>query len=96
MIILQGITVPEFYSKVESIIENKLEELFQKERKRDLTNTFLSRKEVCKMLQISPPTLSEWSKQGLIKSQKIGNRVIYRAEDVDTAVTVQYKFRRNL
>lgn len=65
-------------------------------KKPDFPNTYLTRKEVCKLLQISLPTLNDWAKQEYIKSRKIGNKVLYKPQDIDSAVNFQYKFKRNL
>lgn len=50
------------------------------------TNKFYTRKEVTKMLDISLPTLHEWTKDGIIKAHRIGSRVRYKEEDVQNAL----------
>lgn len=54
--------------------------------KRDLT-VYLTRGEVAKQLQISLPTLHNYTKEGLIKSYRIGGKVRYKAEDIEKALT---------
>jgi excisionase family DNA binding protein len=49
--------------------------------------SLFSREETAKMLCISLPTLNEWTKQGIIKAFRIGNRVLYKLEDINDALT---------
>jgi len=51
-----------------------------------LQDELLSRKEVAVMLKISMTTLYHWTKNGLLKSYKIGNRVLYKRSEVESAV----------
>lgn len=84
MIILEGITTEEFFEKIESIIDKKLEEkLAQQNLKKDLTNRYITREEVSKLLRISLPTLTDWCKIGIVKSYKIGNRVLFKEFEID-------------
>jgi excisionase family DNA binding protein len=48
---------------------------------------YLSRKDVSKLLGISYPTLNEWSKKGILKAYRIGNRVLYKSNEVDESLT---------
>lgn len=48
--------------------------------------TYLSRKEVSKMLNVSYVTLNKWNKSGRLKAVGIGGRVLYRQEDIDNAI----------
>ena len=45
-----------------------------------------SRIATAEMLCISLPTLHEWTKQGVIKANRIGNRVLYKLEDINEAL----------
>ncbi len=46
-----------------------------------------SRMATAEILCISLPTLNEWTKSGIIKANRIGNRVLYRLEDINEALT---------
>lgn len=46
----------------------------------------LSRKETAKTLCISLPTLNQWTKDGVITAYRIGNRVLYKIEDIKSAL----------
>lgn len=47
---------------------------------------FLTRKETAKLLTVSLPTLSEWTKRGLITGYRISCRVRYKRSEVETAL----------
>ena len=47
---------------------------------------YLTRGEVATQLQISLPTLHNYTKEGLIKSYRIGGKVRYKAEDIEQAL----------
>lgn len=49
-------------------------------------NPLLSRKETAKLLCISLPTLNEWTKTGILKAHRIGNRVLYKEQEVIEAL----------
>lgn len=91
MIILQGITEQELLDKIEIIIEKKLKEIVVQDTKEDFK--YLTRKDVSKLLHITLPTLHEWTKEGLIPSYRIGNRVLYRSNEVEESITLR-KFKR--
>ena len=46
---------------------------------------FYTRKEVAKLLHVSLPTLNEYTKQGRLKSKRINRRVLYDANEIDSA-----------
>ena len=65
--------------------------VFQKEFKaikESLTTTpkFLTRDEVCKMLNVSKTCLHNWKRNGTLRPVGIGNRVLYKYEDVISSV----------
>ncbi|WP_262884008.1 helix-turn-helix domain-containing protein [Muricauda hadalis] len=42
----------------------------------------MTRKETAKLLCISLPTLNDWTKTGIVKAHRIGNRVLYKEQEV--------------
>lgn len=48
--------------------------------------SYLNRFEVVDLLKISLPTLSNWTKEGLLQSYRIGNRVLYREDEVNSSL----------
>ncbi|MFH4963883.1 helix-turn-helix domain-containing protein [Gaetbulibacter sp. M235] len=47
-----------------------------------------SRKQTAKKLCVSLPTLHDWTKEGIIRAYRIGNRVLYKKEDINQALTL--------
>ena len=47
---------------------------------------YLNRFDVVKLLKISLPTLSNWSKAGILQSYRIGNRVLYREDEINASL----------
>lgn len=84
-IILQGISTDD----LKKILREVLEESNQKESKPKQSLkpiSYLDRFEVAEMLKISLPTLNNWSKSGILQSYRIGNRVLYKQDEIDQAV----------
>lgn len=50
------------------------------------TETFLSRKEVAKLLKVSLPTLNEYTKEQRVKGYRIGARVLYKQSEVESSL----------
>jgi excisionase family DNA binding protein len=48
---------------------------------------YLTRNEVAELLKISLVTVHNWSKQGVLKSYGIGNRVYFKRSDIELAIT---------
>ena len=47
---------------------------------------YLTRLEVCELLNVSLVTLHTWNKNGKLKAYGIGGRVLYRQEDIENAI----------
>lgn len=47
---------------------------------------FYSRREVAKMLNISLPTLHEWTKNGVITAHRINTRIRFKHSDIEKAL----------
>jgi excisionase family DNA binding protein len=83
-ILLNGINVDELLERIGKLIDSRLNNPQAKELK--TRSQLLSRKEVSKLLKISYPTLADWTKEGWLQSYKIGNRVLYKLEEVEQAL----------
>ena len=53
---------------------------------KEITKRFLSRKEAAKAFMISLPTLHAYTKRGLVKAHRVGNRVLYKPEEIENAL----------
>lgn len=56
------------------------------QKKSDNKISYLNRFEVVKLLRISVPTLSNWTKEGILQSYRIGKRVLYREDEVNASL----------
>ena len=74
-------------------MEIKLDLLFYK----DKVVKYLTRKEVATKLHISLPTLNEYTKSGKLKAYRINGRVLYRNDEIESALTSvePLKYRRS-
>ena len=58
------------------------------------TDKLLTRKEVANFLNISLPTLHDWTKSGRIKAYRIGSRILYKSSEViDSLTQIKVTFR---
>lgn len=89
---LIGLNLNEFLGHISKMMDDKLANLGKPENSQP---EYLSRKEVAKLLDISLPTLNQWTKDGLLPFTKKGNRVYYNREDITlamaTSATHKYK-----
>lgn len=61
----------------------KVESIVKDSQKQQITSKeWLSGKEVCELLKISNTTLHDWSRKGILKKNKIANRIRYRYDEV--------------
>ena len=93
-IILNGINLNELLEKIGQLIDRKIGHVQQPTEK--TTSKFISRLEVASLLKISLPTLNEWTKLGRLLSYKMGNRVLYNAQEVESALckATAYKYKK--
>ncbi|TWP24279.1 DUF3853 family protein [Apibacter muscae] len=80
---VNGVSLQELFQKLENLTHTKTQE---KNATESETHLLLTRKEVAHLLKISLPTLHDWTKKGLIKSYRIGNRVRYKQTDLYNAL----------
>ena len=83
-IILNGISIDELLKRLEKLFDAKLQTTAVRQEVQ--TSKLLSRDDVAKMLKISLVTLHSWTRLGLLKSYKIGARVLYKQQDIDDAI----------
>lgn len=84
-ILLQGISLQEFKEILIETVEQKFNVL-PVQSKVQSKRKYLSRIEVAELLQVSLPTLNEWTKLGYVQSYRIGNRVFYKAEEIERSL----------
>lgn len=94
-LMLSTLELSDIKKVVEEVLENKLKNLNPPEKE---GLKLLSRKDTAKLLCISLPTLHDWTKTGIVKAHRIGNRILYKLHEVNEALkTIQTtKNRREL
>ena len=58
-------------------------------------DNYISRKDTAQLLNVSLVTLSTWTKKSLLKSYKIGSRVLYKKSEVIESLRGVEQFRGN-
>jgi len=81
-VIIQNVSREEIADLLRQVVKEELTALQTKEP--DLK--YRTRKEVCKLLNISLPTLAEYTRSGIIIGKKIGSRILYEEASVQAAV----------
>ena len=82
-----NLNLSELLDKIEELIEHGIIKYStQKEPAKPKPLGLISRKEVASLLKISLPTLNDWTKSGLLKSYRIGTRILYKIEEVEKSL----------
>ncbi len=82
-IILSSVTREELVNEISKVVLSGITTILKESRKEDLNSKeWLSSKETESLLKISSVTRWNWSKSGILKANKIGNRLRYRKDDV--------------
>ncbi|MBT3385984.1 MAG: helix-turn-helix domain-containing protein [Prolixibacteraceae bacterium] len=94
---MKGIIIPlteeEFQAHLTAAVLIALENFIPKNKGIE----YLTRKEVATKLHISLPTLNEYTKSGKLKAYRINGRVLYRNDEIESALTSvePLKYRRS-
>ena len=83
-VLLHTFELSDIKKVVEEVLERKLQSFIPQEKEK---LTLLTRKDTAKLLCISLPTLHDWTKNGTIKAHRIGNRILYKLEEVNDALS---------
>lgn len=67
-------------------LENKIDNLKSEPVKPQAHEGYLTRQEVAKLLKVSLVTLTDWTNKGLLKSYRLGQKVYYKAAEIDAAM----------
>ncbi len=67
---------------VQQVVKDELATLIQ----RPDQSQFLTRQETAQLLSISLPTLHDYTKRGIIIANRLGSKVRYRRNDVESAL----------
>lgn len=83
-----AISLEKLQDKFAEIVEQKIKNLLAVNYKQEENNSkqYATREEVSERLRISLPTLNTLTKKGTIKSYRIGRRVLYKWDEVESMV----------
>ena len=86
-VVLFSIPIQELKEIIGEIMEEKLKGFNPKvEPMNPPQKEFLTSKEVCSLLHISPTTLWHYTREGKLNSHRIGRRKLYRYEELKDAI----------
>jgi excisionase family DNA binding protein len=88
-VLIHCISSEEFRQIIKDVIR---EELFANDaRAKQDENVFLTRDEACAILRINKTTLWKWTKKGRLIRYGIGNRVLYKKNEViESLIRIDY------
>jgi excisionase family DNA binding protein len=78
--LLVQLNVGEFQQLIQEAVKIELQKITSliTEKPNEKENELLTRKEVCKLLNVSETTLFHWNNDNTLPAQKIGSRVYYQ------------------
>ena len=90
--LIQAISIDELESMMSRLLDKKLAPFLNPPptAERFPENKLYRRKEASEKLGVSPTLLEKWTKQGLIKSRKIGTCIYYVEKDIDEAIKNEF------
>lgn len=82
---VEGVSAKQFFD-VFRCLESQIDELKKHLPKRQEETVYLTRQEAAELLKVSLVTLTDWTNKGHLKSYRIGQKVYYKASEIDTAM----------
>ncbi|MGV3540958.1 MAG: helix-turn-helix domain-containing protein [Rufibacter sp.] len=83
-ILLNGLSLETLLTQIERLIEEKLTKTSPEKA---IGPEYITRQELCLRLKVSLVTLHSWTKKGILKSYKIGNRVLYKSSEIHDTIS---------
>lgn len=81
-----GFDLPDFFTEFKKSIIPELREQLLQDFQPKLPTEYLTRKDVCNLLQIDLSTLNRWKKGGHIPSYGFGNRIYFKRSEIDSLI----------
>ncbi len=93
-VIIQNVTPDDLKNIISNAVEDKIASLLPQ---RKVSNDYLTRQETASLLRISLPTLNDFTKRGLITGHRIGSRVLYSRDLIESSLKEieSIKYRRS-
>ena len=93
-VLIQGTTLEDFLSQVRATVSETIKA--EAETPKQVKPNYLTRSEVAERLNISLPTLNEYTKKGIIPAYRFGCRVLYKESEIENSLNqiVTRKYRK--
>ena len=80
---------------IREVLDEKLNSVLEP-KKSTVKILYLNRFEVADRLRISLPTLNNWTKEGIVQSYRIGRRVLFKEDEINSALKIvrNLKYKR--
>lgn len=82
-VLVQNVSMSDIEATLSKLLDEKLSNLQPSNQE---PAKYLTRKETAAKLRVSLPTLADWTRIGILKSKRIGSRILYLSTDVDAAI----------
>ena len=82
-VLIQNVKPDEFCEMIRVTVREEIERHLSKPAE---TKKLYTRQEAAKRLRISLPTLNSYTKKGILTGVRFGYRVLYREEDLESAI----------
>ena len=94
-IMLTGMNLSDLLEKIGQVVKKELDKVLHNDEKPKATK-YLTRKEVANLVNVTLPTLNEWTKLGWLQSYKIGSRVLYKESEIMASIEklATFKFKK--
>lgn len=79
-------TPSELIMELKVALISELREQLSQDFQPKLPTEYLTRKDVCNLLQIDLSTLHRWRKEGHISSYGFGNRIYFKRSEIDSLI----------
>ena len=78
-----GTTPNDLVSEIKNALIPESREQLSKDFQPKEPTEYLTRSEVCKILQIDLSTLHRWRKEGVLTAYQMGNRIYFKRSEID-------------
>lgn len=78
-----GTTPTDLVSDIKNALIPELREQLTKDFQPKEPTQYLTRSEVCELLQIDLSTLHRWRKEGTLTAYQMGNRIYFKRSEID-------------
>lgn len=86
--------VNELAAAIAELLAPSLKEVKDRQPEPQKGKEYLTRKETADILNVSLPTLNEYTKRSILIGYRFGARVLYKQSDIEAALT-KMKYRRD-